>query len=918
MHARLSLLSAIVLSLGCCVFLPGCVQFGCDDDHLLDSESESVERPDSPIEAAMMRYQARLNEDGVIPDDALIRAKAQRDALIQRQGLGGGVSSARWTWLGPGNIGGRIRPVIFDHTDSNTIYVGGASGGIWKTTNGGAHWEPLDDFMATLAIGCMAIDPVDPNVLYAGTGEGFFETVEGTSNTAAVRGAGIFRSLDAGSTWQQIESTATPDFHFVNRIAIDPTDPSILIAATGTGIWRSTDAGATWSRRSTFNALDVKMHPTLPSRLVAGGHHADDGPYYSTDGGLTWSQATGAGGHRQELAYAPSNPSIVYAAVSGSDDRIKVWRSTNGGQTYTIVTTGSGINTYASYNNTLWIDPTNPDFLILGGVYLYRSTNAGATFSQRFNDVHPDMHNIVEHPNFDGSSNRTVYFATDGGLWRTDDVYGTNAIDLNNNLGITQFYGAAINPTTGHVAGGTQDNGSLSYQGDPQNWLHYFGGDGGYGAADPTDPNYFYGEVQRAYIHRSTNGGQSASYIWNTANPIGDAGSSTRSNFIPFYMLDPNNANRMLVGCRLLWRSNNVKAGSPDWFAIKPEISDPGPEHPRSVHPAHFAPNDPRNISTIEVASGNSDRIWVGHNNGQIWITNNGTAGSPTWTRVDENGGNVLPDRWVSTIVINPNNHAEVYVAFMGWADDNIWKTTDGGQTWRNISGSGATAIPPAPASAMNIHPTRHGWLYVGSDLGVFTSMDDGATWNVTTDGPGTVPVEQLIWKDGDELMAVTHGRGVYLAEVAGPASLDSFTMVTGTLLGGTVGDLNASDDVAIRTRSGFGQTFIDLHNMTCRLSATTDLFDAAAMHLAFETRINQPAGTAQIRLRNWATNQMTAVGSFALGATDARRAIGDIAAADYIGASGQIEVEIKHLVFVPIFAFQFESFIDMVEIAVE
>ena len=500
----------------------------------------------------------------------------------------------------------------------------------------------------------------------------------------------------------------------MNRLEFDPSDSSTILAATTTGIWRSTDEGLTWSLRHPIDALDVKFNPDNPLQVVAGGHHEHDGPSYSNDGGLTWFTATGAGGHRQEMAWLPGSGGSVYAAVSGDNGRIKIWISTDGGASYTLRTSGNGIRTWASYNNTIWVDPTNTDFIVLGGVYLYRSNDGGVSFSRRFNAVHADMHRIVPHPGFDGVNNKTVYFATDGGIWQTTDVYGSSATDLNNNLGVTQFYGGGINPTTGHIIGGTQDNGTLFYSGDPQDWDHIFGGDGGYGAADPGDPNYFYGEVQRAYLHRSSNGGGSSSYIYNGPNPIGDAGSSTQTNFIPFFMLDPNDSNRMLVACERLWRSNNVKASQPDWFSIKDSIAPPPPpgfgggrgrgsrgdfgnrDNSPGEDQSHFNPNNPNNISTLAVAEGNSNIIWAAHNNGSLYKTSDGTDPSPNWTRVDENGTG-LPDRWISTVVIDRTDHDHVYVALMGWESDNIWETTDGGANWQDVSGTGVEALPDAP-----------------------------------------------------------------------------------------------------------------------------------------------------------------------------------------------------------------------------
>ncbi|MFG0331006.1 MAG: WD40/YVTN/BNR-like repeat-containing protein [Phycisphaerales bacterium] len=740
---------------------------GCDageSSYELASSVEETdrfeERPDQPINAAAFRYGQRLGEDGAIPPGALLRAKEQRDALLELQGDNAGISPESWEWIGPGNIGGRLRAIVIHPDDPNTIWVGAASGGIWKTTDGGANWRPLEDFLSTLSVGCMIIDPRDPDRLWVGTGEGFFDTLEGSSNTAAVRGAGLFHSFDGGETWSG--KYLSSDWDFVNRLALSPTNSDTLLAATNAGLFRSTDGGFGWTQTASLRAFDVKFHPSDPNMAIASGDHHDWGPYYSTDGGVTWSTAAGIGEcDRIELAYSPSNPDIIYAAVSDNWS-VDIWRSTDGGRNYTR-RAATGFRTYSAYNSTIWVDPTNSDVVVYGSVWLYRSTNGGASFTQTFRDVHADQHVIVEDPGFDGVTNSRVYFGCDGGIYRTDSVYQGSTVNLNNNLGVTQFYGGAINDETGVVLGGTQDNGTLRYGGDPQDWLHMFGGDGGYCAADPTDPNYFYGEVQWARIFRSTNGGLSASYIYNTQNPIWEAG-TTDVNFIPYFLLDPNDSNRMLVAGRHLWRSNNVKAPSPDWFTIKDPIGGNAPG--QKVEQNHFAENSPWNISTITVAEGDSDIVFVGYNNGQVWYTTDGLATNPSWTRIDNNGETPLPARWISNIRIDPHRPGRVFVSLMGYEADNLWKSDFPFERWHVVDGFQSYRIPSVPISALALHPTQPGWIYAGTDIGVFTSMDGGRSWKTTNDGPSSAPVEQLIWRNDRELLAVTHGRGMYLAEV--------------------------------------------------------------------------------------------------------------------------------------------------------
>jgi hypothetical protein len=783
--------------IGVCVTVVGGVIFL--RSHSVQGKPELAES--DAIESAWTRFSARRNEDGSLPgDDALMNAIQQRkDMLGANHHRLAGIFPGSWTWLGPGNIGGRIRAIVVKPGDPNTMWLGATSGGIWKTTDGGTTWQPMDDFMPTLAVSSMVLSPSDSNTLLAGTGEGFFETAYGSSNKSAIQGAGVFRSRDGGITWSQIPSTANSNWVSVNRLAYQPGNSNVVLAATGTGIYRSTDGGDNWTLVNPTETYDIDFDPSNGQNAVAGTRGI--GALYSTDGGQTWNQATGMTGVRTEVAYAPSNTSIVYATLSttGSvnNDNLNVYRSTDGGHTF-VLRGASTVTTYSAYNVALWVNPTNSDNILYGGVNLYRSTDGGNTRSQAFTGVHSDMHAIVSSPAFDGSTNRVVFVGCDGGIYKIPDTSGSSSSSLNHNLGITQFYGAVMNPISGVVMGGAQDNGTLRYAGNVQGWTASFGGDGGYAATDATNSSYFYGESQHGDIFRSTNGGTSGSYIYSG---ITDANADT-TNFATYFTLDPNNQSRMLVGCRQLWRTNNVKASTVSWSVIKSSI---GNGAVGGIGNDHFIEDDPRNISTVAIAPSNSDVIYVGYNSGQIWRTTNGTATTPTWTRIDDLAG-PLPLRWVSGFAIDPTNPDHVYVAFQGWTSDNVWESTDGGANWHLITGTGLTGLPSAPASAIAVHPTRPGWLYVGTDIGLFTSVDNGQNWSPTTDGPAAVCVQELHFMSPTSLVAVTYGRGVYQAtlnlnqETVTPYAYSFFR---GFSVSGKVSDLWISDDKRVIGQAG-------------------------------------------------------------------------------------------------------------------
>ena len=744
----------------------------------LEGREEEEARPDQPDEAERWRLLQMVDENGRIPERALLNAWEHAKQMPYEQaawpaenqqskrsadGISvenvAGIQPTGWTWLGPGNVGGRIRSIVISPIDPQTMWIGSVAGGIWRSTNGGASWTPLNDFMANLAVSCMAIDPSDPNTLYAGTGEGF-------SNSDAIRGAGIFKTTDGGTTWTQLPSTANASFLFVNRIAINPSNSQIILAATSTGIWRSTDGGNSWPTHPiTTRMLDIDFNPTDGTKAIASGTNSA-GAFYSTDGGQTWSAATGVPtSGRIEVAYSRSNPSIVYASANVNSGEI--YRSSDGGQTYTLVNTGKNyLSGQGWYDNIIWVDPTDANTIIVGGIDLWRGTfdsTSGNVTLTKISDwtkgpplasgtsisAHADQHMIVESPQYNGSTNRTVFFGDDGGIFRATDVNSlsltspTGWTTLNNGFGATQFYGGAGNPTSGRIVGGTQDNGTVTYLGDPNTWATNFGGDGGFCAADPTDPNYFYGEYVFLQIHRSTNGGQAFSSR-SIYKGITDAGGN--ANFIAPFILDPNNPNTMLAGGAHLWRSTNVKAATPTWTSIKDTVGS--------------------NISAIAVAKGNSDIIWVGHNNGDLYYTTNASSDAPTWTRADL-GSPALPNRFCERIVIDPTNSSRVYVTFGGFTSGNVWRTSDSGATWTDITGN----LPAAPVYAFAVWQQNPKFLYAGTEVGIFASADGGQTWSTSNDGPTNCSVDDLFWMN-NTLVAVTHGRGMFSIALAPPSTV--------------------------------------------------------------------------------------------------------------------------------------------------
>jgi photosystem II stability/assembly factor-like uncharacterized protein len=709
-----------------------------------------------------------------------------------------GLSVAAWQWLGPGNIGGRIRGIAIDPGDPSQMWAASVGGGVWHTRDGGTTWATADDFLGNLACACIAMDPNDPLTIYAGTGEGF-------GNIDAIAGNGIFATFD-GVTWAVLPATRIPEFTYVNRIAIAPS--GVMLAATISGLFRSADAGrANWTRVLSGRIADVKFDPRDNGRAVAGGG-VGGGVWFTTDGGLTWTAA----GHatawvgRVELAYAAKNPDIVYASVQMASGAI--WRSEDRGASYQsrlTQTPGPGHNVAAPYlgsqgwyGNAIWAgDPTDENLLIVGGINLWRSTDGGDTLAEISTwqahppSPHSDQHAIVAHPSYDGVSNRTVFFGNDGGICAARDLqsvgrevrppYRSGWTGLDNSFGVTQFYAGAGSTGSGKIIGGAQDNGTLCFdpQQSQQNWTTIFGGDGGWCASDPTDPNVFYGEYVFLNIHRNTDGGASqdtqgdryiSGQFYNQAKRdwdwkpvpylIADAipppkGSNRppKALFIAPFVLDPNEPDRILAGGLSLWRTNDAKTPNtpstgPSWQSIKDPIVPPG--------------SDTRGfeISALAVAVGDSDTIWVGYANGALFRASDGTAGSPTWQPVTS--ASFPPQRYCTSVTIDAARKDVVYVAFGGYTRGNLWATRDGGATWSDLSAT----LPTAPVRAVTRHPRRTEFVYAGTEVGLFASENSGQTWSPTNEGPTNCSVDDLFWM-GETLISVTHGRGMYRIDLS-------------------------------------------------------------------------------------------------------------------------------------------------------
>ena len=725
--------------------------------------------PDFPGDALRWQTERWQDETGGIADGAWLRALRQREALVAtpRPEHTAGVAPQSWRQRGPFNVAGRSRTLVIDPRDRNVLWSGGVGGGLWKSNDAGQNWTIVDDWWSNLAVASLTMDPSDPDTMYVGTGEGFVNVnVARGVNSSSVRGAGIFKSIDGGATWNHLPSTGS--WPYTSRIAVSPNDPNVLLAAVRPGgIQRSTDGGQTWTQvDASFASYQVAFDPNDGQKAVA--HVMDQSlathrVLRSTDGGASWQPANSGLGNvagydaRIELCYAASSPDVVYASVGEGGGRI--WRSADGGANWVRRTT-SGASACNWYYNGFWVDPTDENVMVVGAFHVWRSTDGGRTLTQITDgyimtvDPHLDVHHVVGDAGYDGSGNRRVYVATDGGIHVADDILaarrGGGWRDLDDTQVSTQFYSAAGHAPSALLVAGSQDNGTQRLLGGSATRSNMtFGGDGGVVQIDPTNPSYVYGEYVWLRVFRSTNGGSSARFSYSGISEADSSG----ANFIAPLLLDPNDPRRLYGGASSLWRTDDARRSTIQWRPVKPSVGS-------------F-------ISAIAVADGDANQVWVGHNDGRVYRTTNGTAATPTWQAVDDNAvRDPLPNRYVERIVVDANDHRRVFVTLGGFSAGNVRLTDDAGATFTDASGTAPFRLPDAPVHGLCLHPDDSQVVYAATEVGLFASDDGGQHWSANNDGPANVSCQEVVFQHGSRtLLLATLGRGLWTAEVRRPGA---------------------------------------------------------------------------------------------------------------------------------------------------
>lgn len=727
-------------------------------------------RPSGALRSLDFWGAARVYPGKELPEAAFGAALAE---LRSRSANFGDVDSrvGPWRALGPANVGGRTLCLALHPADPDVIFAGSASGGLWKSTSGGrgpAAWSYVDTGYPVLGVSSIAIEPNDPSVMYIGTGEAYSygRSIGGevARTTRGSYGVGILKSSDAGLTWAPSLDWTYALSRGVWRIEIHPADASILYAATTEGIYKSGDRGMTWALvHGVVMAMDVRVHPTDPDTIIAS--HGDLGSagvglYRSTDAGQSWSQlrtglpATWSG--KAQIAISPVNPDIVYASIADAGRGLGLYRSTNRGSDWSLLN-GTDVPQYQGwYAHYVLPSPFDANTLFTAGIEIHRSLDGGSTLTTQsdWTEVfmstsppegpiggpryaHADHHFAVWHP----SDPRTVFFASDGGIFRSTDL-GNSFESLIGGYQTSQFYnGFSNSPSDVDFAmGGLQDNFTVAYQGTGA-WRRVIGGDGCWTAQHPTNPAILYGSAQYLLIVRSDDGGDN----WTDISPPNQSGDATA--FVAPFVLCPDEPTVLYAGRSRVYRSNDEGR---NWAATNGGASLDGANPVLALAVAK---------TTAAIAYAGTAPI---ASRARVFTTRDGGA---SWRDVT----GALPDRYPSDLAVDPNDPLTVYVTFLGFGTSHLFKSTDGGDNWLDIGGS----LPDIPTSAVEVDPVLPQVVYVGTDLGAFVSSDGGASFTPFTNGMPIGMVNDLkVFLPGRTIRAATHGNGAWERSLFRPGIL--------------------------------------------------------------------------------------------------------------------------------------------------
>lgn len=697
--------------------------------------------------------------------------------------------------IGSATMSGRIAAIAAVKEDGKlTVYVGAASGGVWKSTNGGTTFKPIFDKESVQSIGALAVDPQAPKTLWVGTGEAW------TRNSVSI-GNGIYKSVDGGNSWTNM---GLPNSERIAKIIIDPKNSDTVYACVpgklwsdseDRGLYKTTDGGKTWNKILKGGNLStgcsmISMSPQDSQVLFAGMwdfrrkgwtfRSGGDNPkapsasgfFMSSDGGATWTEldeksAKGLPAKpwgRVAVAIAPSKPNVVYALIEST--RSALFRSDDGGKTWEERDRSNWMVWRPFYFANLIVDPKNEDKVYKPDLTLIMSEDGGKSFSTIGGGAHGDFHDVWVNP----ENTNHLIAGDDGGIWYSYD--GGSSWWKANNLPVSQFYHVSTdNSDPYHVFGGLQDNsvwiGDSQYPGGVTNgrWESLFGGDGFWAFADPSDPNYVYAESQGGEIGRVNRVTLEVRLIKPQPN-YGEG--KLRFNWNTPLHMSPNEKGTIYIGAQFLFRSRDH---GQSWERISPDLTTNDPEKQKQEESGGVTvDNSDAETHTAIYSISESPRdgkiMWAGTDDGNLQLTVNSGR---TWTNVVGNIPNLPKFSWVSWVEASLYDPNTAYAAFdrhtFGDMEPYVFKTTDSGKTWAPVvaAGSGVRGY----AHVIKEDPVNSNILYLGTEFGLWISLDSGGHWAQYKghELPNVAVRDIVVHPRESDLIFATHGRGIWIID---------------------------------------------------------------------------------------------------------------------------------------------------------
>ncbi len=684
--------------------------------------------------------------------------------------------------IGPATMSGRISCLAVDPTDETTVYVGAAGGGVWKTTNAGATLDPVFDEY-TQSIGAIAIAPSDPQTVYVGTGEPW------PRNSVSI-GDGVYKTIDGGQRWKMV---GLPQSEHIGAIIVHPDDPAtVFVAALGPlwsdgeerGVFRSTNGGESWERvlylDAATGAADISLDPSNPQILFASmwshrrypdsfdsGYGGTSGLYRSTDGGATWNRLTeGLPDEtlgRIGVAVAPGNGQVVYASVeTGTKETKGLYRSEDGGDSWALVDRGFNNQVRPFYFADLTVDPSNDSIVAKNGLSGIISEDRGKTWRDFDPRVHSDSHAIWIDP-VDG---RHLLVGTDGGVYESRDRGRT--FRMWQNLPVSQYYHVSVDRASPYrIYGGLQDNGSWygpsSKPGGITNadWSKTLGGDGFYSFRHPTREYLVFSEYQGGglarYDERNGRAKMISPYRTADTDPL-------RFNWnAPVHL--SSDGGRLYFGSQYLFRSAD---DGDSWQRISPDLSTNDTTYQQQQRSGGLSLDNSgaenyTTIYTVAESPLDENTIWVGTDDGNLQLTMDGGS---NWTLLNDHLPELPEGSWVTFVEPSPHDNFTAFVTFdnhrRGDLATYIYRTEDAGESWSRLTD------PDLEGYALSIRQdlVNPDLLFLGTEFGLFISLDLGTTWAPFRNNLPRVGIrDMVIHPEAGDLVMATHGRGVAILD---------------------------------------------------------------------------------------------------------------------------------------------------------